>query len=299
MGRWTKRLLIGGAAVAVLGAVAVIAGETLAQRTMSRRVEVDAVAVPVPTDAAAIARGRYLYETRGCTDCHGADGAGRTFVDDGAFRVRGPQIAPGPASATASYRPRDWVRAIRHGVDPGGRPLQVMPSEDWNRMSDADLGAMVAYVTSMPAVAGQPARVEFPLPVRLAYGFGAIRDAAAKIDHAQPAHPAVAEAPTVEYGRYVANGCTGCHGPGLSGGRVPGGPPDWPPTANLTPGDGSAMGRYPDAAAFASMMRGGRRPDGSAIAVMPFESLSRMSDVELGALYAFLRTLPPRPAGGR
>ena len=39
------------------------------------------------------------------------------------------------------------------------------------------------------------------------------------------------------------------------------------------------------------------RPDGSAIAVMPFASLAALSDTDLGALHAYLRTLPPRPAG--
>ena len=77
------------------------------------------------------------------------------------------------------------------------------------------------------------------------------------------------------------------------------GPPDWPPTSNLTPGEGSVMPRYPDARAFAAMMRGGRRPDGSAIRVMPFEALAKMDDTEIAALYAYLGTLAPRAAGGR
>jgi mono/diheme cytochrome c family protein len=295
----TRALLIGVGTLAVLAAGAAGLGEWLAERKMARRVEVAVAAVPVPDDPDRIARGRYLYETRGCTECHGDDGAGRLFIDDGAFRVRGPQIGPGPASMTARYRPEDWVRAIRHGVDPSGRALIVMPSEDYNRLSDADLGAMIAYVRGLPDVAGEPRLLELPLPVRLAYGFGVIRDAAEKIDHRLPPQPPIAESTSPEYGRYVAGLCIGCHGDGLSGGKTPGGPPDWPPAANLTPGEGSAMTRYPDAGAFAAMMRTGRRPDGGAIAVMPFESLARMRDVELQALYAYLKTLPPRPVGGR
>src|SRR5262249_19875001 len=114
-----------------------------------------------------------------------------------------------------------------------------------------------------------------------------------------PAQP-VAEGMTVEHGRYVAAMCMGCHGPGLSGGRITGGPPSWPAAANLTPGTGSGMPRYPHPLTFTAMLRNGRRPDGSAVSdVMPFPSLKGLSDVDAGAVYLFLKTLPPRPAGER
>lgn len=51
--------------------------------------------------------------------------------------------------------------------------------------------------------------------------------------------------------------------------------------------------------AFIAMMRSGKRPDGSAIAVMPFASLSQLNDVDLRGLHAFLLTLPARDAGSR
>ncbi len=57
------------------------------------------------------------------------------------------------------------------------------------------------------------------------------------------------------------------------------------------------MVRYKDEAQFVAMMRSGKRPDGSAIQVMPFESISKMDDVDLPALYAYLKTVPPRAGG--
>jgi hypothetical protein len=81
---------------------------------------------------------------------------------------------------------------------------------------------------------------------------------------------------------------------------VPGAPPDWPPTANLTPGEGSVMPRYASPDAFKTMLRTGRRPDHSEVSkVMPFASLSKLSDVDIAALYLYLKSLPPRGAGGR
>ncbi len=176
---WTVAALLLAA-----GAVA-LAGVQLAERRMQRKVEVDVRPLAYVGRCAALERGRYLFASRGCVDCHGADGAGRTFVDDaGSLHIKGSNITTGPASVVADYRPEDWVRAIRHGVAPGGRPLMIMPSEDYNRFTDADLAALVADVPLAAAGRAAPAVVRLPLPARVLYGFGAIDDAAAKIDHA-------------------------------------------------------------------------------------------------------------------
>ena len=52
------------------------------------------------------------------------------------------------------------------------------------------------------------------------------------------------------HGEYVSAMCIGCHGEGLSGGKIPAGPPDWPAAPNLTPGEGSVLPRYPTAQAM-------------------------------------------------
>ena len=157
-------------------------GYQLAERKMARKVEVAVKPVAYASGQQALERGKYLFESRGCVDCHGANGGGREFVNDGkGLRIAGANITPG--GVTAGYQPEDWVRAIRHGVRPGGRPLMVMPSEDYNRFTDQDLAALVSYVRSLPPQSGGAAVVEFPPPVRILYGFGAIEDAAAKINH--------------------------------------------------------------------------------------------------------------------
>ena len=292
---------LGLAAGLVLLLVAAIAltGWVQADRQMNRRVDVKVGALALPTEAAAIERGRYLYSSRGCADCHGADGGGHKVIDGGGMLIVAPHISAGAGSVTVAYRTEDWVRAIRHGVGPDGRPLMVMPSEDYNRLTDPDLGALVAYVKQMPAAQGQAAVIQLPPPVRVLYGLGMIKDAAAKIDHNLPPAAPVPEGVTAEHGRYVAQMCVGCHGPGYGGGKIPGGPPDWPAAANLTPGAGGAMARYARVEDFMAMMRGGKRPDGSGIAGMPFASLSQLNDTDLRALHAFLQTLPPREAGSR
>ncbi len=292
MNRWIRRSLVAVAALAALAAGAVGTGTLLATQKMNRQVAVMPVPLALKTDAQTLERGRYLYLSRGCADCHGADGAGRTFVDDGkGLRIAGPNISPGPGSVVAAYRPQDWERTLRHGVKPDGRPLMIMPSEDYNRLTDGDAAAIASYVKSLPPVAGGAAVLQLPLPVRALYGFGLMPDAAAKIDHALPPAQPVAEGVTVEHGRYVANMCKGCHGGDFAGGRIPGGPPDWPAAADLRPGPQSGMARYADAESMLRMFRSGKRPDGTAVRVMPFEALGQLSDTDARALHLYLKGL--------
>ena len=292
MRKWLKAAGWILALLVLAAAGVVVAGLQLADSKMQRKVEVSVQPVALPGDAASLERGKYLYASRGCVDCHGANGGGHMFLDKDGLRIKGPNISPGPGTVVAAYKPEDWVRSIRHGVHPSGRPIMIMPSEDYNRFTDKDLAALVAYLRSMPPATGGPAVVELPLPVRVLYGLGMIQDAAAKIDHGLPPPQPVAEGVTIEHGKYVANMCIGCHGPQLAGGRIPGGPPDWPPASRLAPGEDSVMTtRYADVQAFQALFKTGKRPDGSAVKVMPFESLKQINDVDVRALHLYLTSL--------
>jgi mono/diheme cytochrome c family protein len=293
MKTWIRRTLIGVAALVVVAICAVFTLATLGERKLQRRVDVAVAAVALANDAASVERGGYLYRSRGCGDCHGADGTGKIVVEDGdSMLIRAPNITAGPGGVTAAYQPVDWVRSIRHGVRPDGRALLVMPSEEYNRFTDADLAAVVAYVRQLPPKAGDAATIRLPLPVRVLYAAGVFKDASEKIDHRLPPPQPVTEGVNAAHGAYVAHGCTGCHRADLSGGKIAGAPPAWPAAARLAPGDGSAMVRYPDAASFAAMLKTGKRPDGGAVSpVMPFESLREMSDVDVRALYLHLTTM--------
>jgi mono/diheme cytochrome c family protein len=298
MKRWVRWTAGGAATVVVLVGVAAVVGLQLSERKMARKIDVSVVPVAYVSDTASLQHGKYLFESRGCAECHGAAGTGREFENNHKdVRFAGPDITSG--GATAKYRPEDWVRTIRHGVKPNGNPVLIMPSEDYNQLTDEDFAAVVGYARTLPAGKGAAAVIELPLPARVLYGLGAIPDAAEKIDHTlAPAKP-VPVAVNAQHGGYVANMCIGCHGEHLSGGNIPGGPPDWPAAANLTPGEGSALARYPDATTFLAMLRSGKRPDGSAISVMPFDTLSKLDDTDARAVYEFLKTVPARAAGGR
>ena len=289
-----KRTVVTLGGIAALGFGAVALGSLVGDQKSHRRIDVTVQPLAYVSDANSLQRGRYLFMSRGCTECHGVDGAGREFVNDGkGVRLRGPNITTGPGGVVAAYRPEDWVRTIRHGVKPSGEPLMVMPSEDYNRLTDEDLAALVAYVRSLPSAKGEGAIIEFPAMVKALYGVGLIKDSAEKIDHSLPPSKPVAAGRTVEHGAYVANMCLGCHGHDLAGGKIPGGPPDWPPAADLRGGKDSPMKLYARPEQFKAMLRTGKRPDGSEVSnVMPFAVLKELNDTDVDAMYAYLKALP-------
>ncbi len=301
MKRWLRRTLWAGAALAATAAALIAGGTKMAERKMNRPLALEVAWPAIVQDAASIERGRYLFASRGCVDCHGANGAGRTFIDDAnGLLVRGPNLTPGANSVVVGYRSADWDRVVRHGIKRDGHPALIMPSEDYNRFTDQDLAALAAYVQQLPAVDGEPGIVRLPVLVKLLYAAGVVKDAYEKIDHTLPVQTPVAEGVNVAHGAYVANMCMGCHGEKLAGGKIPGAPPDWPAASNLTSAPEGAMHRYLNAQQFRQMLTTGTRPDGSAVStVMPFGSLKSMSQTDADALYLYLKALPPVPTGSK
>ena len=261
--------------------------------------EIAAQPVAVPAGAAAIAQGRHLAETRGCMACHGRDLAGATVFDNPAMgRADGSNLTHGAGGLPADWTDLDYVRAIRHGVARDGRGLFLMPSTDYATFSSADMGALIAYLKSIPAVDKARGPVS-PGPVARALLLaGKIKLAADAIDHAHVRPVEVTPAISAEYGQYIAVACTGCHGSNYSGGKIDIGPPDWPPAANLTPHASGRLAQWTEAD-FLRAIRTSRRPDGSAInPVMP-KDFARLDDAELKAIWLFLKTLPPAATGTR
>lgn len=253
-----------------------------------------------PTDSASVARGEHVLRVVAkCTECHGDDLGGAVMIDDPAFgRVATPNLTRGSGGIAVQYTDADFERAIRHGVARDGRRLVIMPSNEFQYLSDEDLGALIAYLKSIPPVDRvAPATRIGPL-ARALYAAGQLPLFPAEgVLHTNTPVPSVAVDSTVAYGEYFALvGCSGCHGATYGGGRIPGTPPDWPAAANLTP---TGIGHY-DFGDFDTVVRTGVRPDGTKLhPMMPVKATSQMTPVEMVAVYKYLRTLDPRPFGSR
>lgn len=285
-----RKLLKGlGVLLAVLG----VSGAALfgyawwnSERAIARVYTIDDDPLPA-LDAAALERGRHLYVTRGCSDCHRDDGRGGQLFDAGPVALVNPSNLT-PAGLQGRYDAYKLAAAIRHGVRDDGRALIFMPSGDYEDMSDDDVAALAAYVLSLPPVAELPPPSEVRPLGRVLHLLGRFPLLPAEsIDHRKRHRNAPDVAPNAQYGFYLAQVCTGCHGQNFAG-TQPG--PGAPFASDLRPGASTSGWQEAD---FIRAMREGKRPDGSAIdPFMPWQNIGRMTDVELRAIWAYLQTLP-------
>jgi mono/diheme cytochrome c family protein len=292
------KILGGIAVVLVLGVSTVF---VIATTKLNRPIEYSDSSPPIPRDSASLERGRHLATAISkCVDCHGADLGGQLLADAPPFRLVAPNLTPGRGGIMADRSDDDLLRAIRHGIGVGGRPLVLMPARNYWHMGDDDAGALVAYLRSVPAVDRELPVTEFKMLGRFLLVRGELDPLfeAHQIDHmSRRTTPPPADT-TVEYGRYLAEigGCTGCHRPDLTGGPVPGGPPDMRPAANITP---QAIGSWSEEDFFRAL-RQGVRPDGTPIDTtsMPIPLTRLMTDMETKAIYMYLKTVPAKMTAG-
>ena len=286
---------------------------------------------PVPnvrasSDPAVIARGEYLvYGPAHCVECHSRSfeefqkvAAGQKVPLQGGTRFAAPplgaiysaNLTPDTETGIGRYSDGQIARMMRYNVRPNGR-ASVGPMMPFHNMSDEDMIAIISFLRTQPPVRHQVPQNEWTLAGKIIRSISSSfkpRDAAA----VQPPKVAPKEEPTRERGeylaRYVAN-CAGCHtplhdttfepiGPDFSGGEefepmpLPGADmKTWFRTPNITPQKGSALMKFPDRATFVARFKvGGRQHAGTP---MPWEAFARMSAEDVGALYEFLRSLPP------
>jgi mono/diheme cytochrome c family protein len=298
LSRWLARLGIALGVVVVVLIVATVAVYALAERRMHRKFAITPKALVLPTDSASLRRGAHLAQAIGmCVECHGEKLDGRVMIDGPLGMVAARNLTRGTGGIGTLLTDADYVRAVRHGVAPDGRPLLIMPAQDYLNFTDADLAAVIAYVKSVPpsdnvvpdskiSILGRALLVAGELPLL----------PAERVDHGAASPAPVPPGGTKEYGAYIARiACKGCHGPAFAGGRVEAGDPSWPPASNLTVAGPTKRWNEAD---FVRLMRTGRRPDSVPVnGAMPWKNAGRMTDEELHAVWTYLRSLPGRQTG--
>lgn len=262
---------------------------------LDKTYSIQPAALAIPQDPAAIERGK-RWASIYCAGCHGDNLAGTVFLSDPSIgRIPAPNLTAGKGGVAPEYTDTDWVHVLRHGVEPSGKPVLIMPSGDFHYLSDGDLADIIAYVKSVPKVDNDLGDYNLAPMAYVLMSLGAFGDVipAETIDHtgARPTVPAPGA--TAAYGDYLVKslGCRTCHGKELAGGKDPN--PQAPPAPNLTPGGDSKNWSDAD---FVKAMRTGILPSGKSLTeFMPWKDLVNMSDDELKAVWLYLKSLPALP----
>ncbi len=293
--RWIGRILAGLLAVIVLafGVLSIIGSARI-----NRSYDVQVESVTIPTDAAAVARGRHIAEGISlCVGCHGEDLEGSVLDDDQPIvTIAASNLTAGQGGVGSSYSDADYVRSIRHGVGPDGHALMIMHSDYYHNFSEPDLAAVIAFVKSVPPVDSDLPRTG-PGPVgRVMLPLGVFDDMplpvfpAEVIDHDAPFVEALPAGATADYGEYLVSIslCTMCHGIELTGG--PPFEPETPAAPNI-----AAHGAGGDwtLQEFIDTIRNGVTPPGRQLdpEAMPWEFYANMTDQELEAIWLYLGSL--------
>ncbi len=271
-----------GLVILVLSVTYVIAGQKL---NNTYEITLDLIDIP---DEPSVNRDEWpLIIIEVCEGCHGPDLSGEVFEDDPLFGYfASANLTSGEGGIGRTYSDADYVRALRHGVGPDGKPLLVMPSQLFTKYSDEDLAEIIAYVKNVPPVDNEHGDSRLGPLGRAIIVFNLFPDLlpAETIDHDAPRRepePGL----TAEYGEYLSLVCVVCHAEDLSGG------PEAGEGMNLTPGGQMAEWSEED---FIQTIRTGVAPDGEKLdkEEMPWPTFAKMTDMELKAIWLYLQSVP-------
>jgi len=280
----------------------------------------DAPEIKVDQTAERVARGEYLANNvTVCIDCHstrdwskfsgpivpGTFGKGGELFDQkfgfpGAFYAR--NITP---EGISRYTDGELFRLITTGVTKENTPIfPVMPYHNYGRMDEEDIKSIIAYIRTLKPIKNDvPASVpDFPMSI---------------IINTIPAKATFTKMPAktdvVNYGKYLVNAasCMDCHtqfdkgnfieGTEFGGGRAFPFPDGAVVTsANISP-DPTGIGSWTEdmflnrfrTNSDSAMMSRAINP-GEYNSIMPWTMYARMTEEDLKAIYAYLKTVKPQ-----
>jgi cytochrome c len=178
-------------------------------KMVDKKVEPKPTEPPKP-DPKLVERGAYIAKAGACLMCHtgmgptGPDlehmGAGGLEIPDPYGTWRTPNITPDKATGIGNWTDDQIARAIREGTRPDGQQLYaIMPYTNYNRLTDDDTKALVAFLRTLKPVERNVAPnkdLKFP-----------------KIPMPKPANAPDDVSSPVKHGEYLATVmlCSHCH----------------------------------------------------------------------------------------
>ena len=248
-----------------------IASESL----VARKYPVPLTPFDAPSDSVSARRGEHLATIYGCNNCHGRELQGSVFYDEpGIARIHAPNLT----HVVKEYTDTELARLLRHGVKRDGTSVWIMPSQMFSHLTDEDLGAVMAYVRSMPERPGVDRELTLRPLGRVGVLTGQFTPIAAKLP-ASTVRSSSDPTDPLTRGRYlVMTACTECHGNDLNG------------SAFLKAPSLMIAAAYSDSD-FEHLMRTGTGLGGRQLGLMKKASEARFAsfnEEEVGAIRAYL-----------
>jgi len=270
------------------------------------------IALVISTSAQAqLERGKYLVEgILTCGNCHTPRGPGGVLDtaqrhaggpqvwETDEYKVRPSNITPDKATGIGSWSAEQAKASMREGKRPDGSQLSPqMPYGFYKIFTPADLDAVVAYVMSIPPVTR---KVDAPVYKMKNMVVDVPPGAEKPMPQATMADP-------VKKGFYLATigHCTECHTPIVNGhrdfkgslgtgGEKFEGPFGVSISRNITSHKENGIGAWSDAEIKRAITQGVRKDGTKLRPPMGFAWYATMTDADLDAIVAYLRTIPAR-----
>jgi mono/diheme cytochrome c family protein len=262
---------------------------------------------------ARLERGKYIATSMGCFYCHsphdfksrehpipsGMEGAGQQLpYTDLPGRIIAPNLTPDKETGAGNWTDDMLARAIREGIGHDDRPLfPIMPYEHYRSMPDEDVASVVVYLRSLPAVKNPLPKTDVIFPVKYFIN-NAPKPLTTPVFQPDLSDP-------VKRGKFLVDlvGCADCHTPidnhrqVIAGMDFGGGqtiPAPWGnfTSANITP-DPTGIPYYDEAMFIKTMRTGSVNGVRELNSTMPWMVLRNMTDQDLAAIFAYLKTLKP------
>ena len=249
-----------------------------------------------------IRQGEYIATIASCISCHtprGQEGmllaGGNSFNLGPLGEVYAGNLTPDEETGIGSWTDEEIKVAIQTGLSPDGlRHFPIMPNNIYANMAASDLDALVAYLRSIPPVSNQLPREQISSVASLpSIAISGATEPPNSTDH-------------VTRGQYLFTsviGCAECHTPidSETGDTIPdaylaGGQPyegSWGIVyaSNLTPHPQTGLGEWSDSD-IERVLRSGIRPDGRRLVLMPWRDVAVLTEDDMTAVIAYLRTIP-------
>jgi hypothetical protein len=264
-----------------------------------------------------ISRGEYLANNVAvCIDCHsdrdwtvysgpltpGTEGKGGERIGEELGLpgyVYTKNITP---AAIGDWTDGELFRAITSGVTRHGDVLfPIMPYLAYNEMAEEDVKAIIAYIRQLKPIENQVPASSINFPVNILMK-SAPRNYISK--------PLPDKNNSIEYGKYLVTigACGDCHSPAVEGEPIPGKefsggfemhlPFGTVRSANITPDMETGIGGWGKEVFIARfkyfLSEEAKKTKAENVqTIMPWTFYANMTEEDLGAIYDYLRTLPP------